>query len=904
MVLSVRNNNPGNLRPVGADAGFQEFTSPQDGLQAMRDDLLLKISGGSSAMKGRFGDQYQPTLANLITTWAPPEENDTGNYINFVAQKTGLDPNAVLQEADLDKIMPAMVEQEGGQKAVQHFYGQQPAQAAGAPSDNLIDVQMPDGTVISGVPANISKAELVDRLKKNNIDVSGFEKPAAAEAPPAAEQETAGEMDLSAPQEPAPANQSALMSLPDDDFSSFGQGALSLARRAGSAARTGFQGLTFGLGDEIQAGLAALPVSALSQLTNNPLNPGEAYDKTLDIARSELGEMRDNYPIQSIGTEIAGGIVTGGAASKAASAAAPETASALARFAAANPVKAGAGVAAATGGLYGFNEGEGGFGERAGNAAESALLSVPFGAGGGYVAGKLGNRGASVAANIADDIGDDVANAADNVATGAPMAAPSGKTSALAQLAPEQEARRSALTAVGIAPEQQTAAMLSRDPKTWQFEQNTKGINGIGDELRNRYVQANETIKGALNSLGVKTGGKATTPYEAGESITDAVISKNKEMQAEVGKLYGKIRDEVGGNPGLKPDKLFEAISEASDNAYADNVVNSMMRKLEKFGVVEKGTGAVDDAANLSVSQAEELRKFANSLRGDRQTEHIVGNIIDALDDDVIDTVGSDAFKTARDAARGRFKEFETKILNNISQGKLVSDDIINRTVYGGKVKDLQALKQSLTSGTDDQISRGAQAWNDLKLQTLQRVIDDSQSAGGKVSGAGFAKQLKKIGKERLETVFDPEELLQIRTIEKALEYTTVEVPESVVNYSGTGAANANNALSGILKSSRIGDFLEKTGDFISNAPGGSLLSVGTLGTPQALGFIGRSMKESAKRGNVARVLKPDSALRRLADPAIVGKAGVAGGVYGTEREPLRITVRPSDARKKAKDNE
>lgn len=733
----------------------------------------------------------------------------------------------------------------------------------GAGEDSLIDVELPDGTVIEGVPADISKTDLIARLKRNGLDTSTLEGVAPT-------QETADNVDQPPVAEEAE-NKTGLMSLPKDN----------LGRRIGAGARTAGQGLSFGTLDEIQGYGAAPVVWALKNLfTDDKVSFDETLDHTLGKARGELDEMRDDYPIQSFLTEVAGSLPTGGAVAKGLKAASPSTMSALSRYAAANPVKAGAGIAAGAGGVYGFNEGEDGLDNRLENAGESALLSIPFGAGGGYIANKFGGRSATIADDITgamDDGADDVMRAA-GAAPGAPQ------TSALARLSGDEAARSKILTDVGIPADKQTAGMLSRDPKVWQFEQNTKGIQGVGDEIRNRYVQANEIIKGALDNLGVKTGGKATTPYEAGESVTTAVLSKNKEMQAEVGKLYGKIRDEAGTNPGLKPQKLFEAISDASDNAYADNVVNSMIRRLEKFGVVEKGTGQINEAAQLTVSQAEELRKFANTLRGDRQTEGIVSNIINALDDDVIDTAGTDAFKAARDAARGRFTEFETRILNNITQGNLVSDDVLNRTVYGGKVKDLQALKESLTSGTDDQIARGAEAWSDLKLQTLQRMIDESTTGGGKVQGGAFNKQMKKIGKERLETVFDPEELLQLKTIQKALEYTTIEVPESVVNYSGTGAANANNALSGILQRSRVGEFLEKTGDTVANAPGGSLLSFGTFGTPQALGFMGRAMQDSAKRGNVQRVLNPESALRRFANPSVVRRAGQAGGVAGANQ--------------------
>lgn len=125
--LSVRNNNPGNMRPVGQGEGFQAFESPQEGLRAMEADLTAKITGKSPIMKERYGEGYQPTLQSIIETWAPPTENDTAGYVNFVAQKTGIQPNQVLSPMDIQKLIPAMIEKEGGKEASQYY---QPVQTA------------------------------------------------------------------------------------------------------------------------------------------------------------------------------------------------------------------------------------------------------------------------------------------------------------------------------------------------------------------------------------------------------------------------------------------------------------------------------------------------------------------------------------------------------------------------------------------------------------------------------------------------------------------------------------------------------------------------------------------------------------------------------------------------------
>ena len=135
MTLSVQNNNPGNMQQNGT---FATYPSPEAGLQAMQHDLLLKISGNSQAMKSNYGEGYQPTLRNIISTWAPNNENNTANYINFVSSNSGLHPDQPLSANDINKIIPPMVHMEGGQQATQYFkqYAQNNTQANDAPPES------------------------------------------------------------------------------------------------------------------------------------------------------------------------------------------------------------------------------------------------------------------------------------------------------------------------------------------------------------------------------------------------------------------------------------------------------------------------------------------------------------------------------------------------------------------------------------------------------------------------------------------------------------------------------------------------------------------------------------------------------------------------------------------------
>ncbi len=115
--LGIRDNNPGNLRyiadptrawngQVGDNQGFGVYSSAELGVRAMSHQLQEDFANGDS------------TLADLITTWAPPSENNTQAYIADVAAQTGLDPNAAL---DLYPNLPAIVA-----AIIQHENGEQP----------------------------------------------------------------------------------------------------------------------------------------------------------------------------------------------------------------------------------------------------------------------------------------------------------------------------------------------------------------------------------------------------------------------------------------------------------------------------------------------------------------------------------------------------------------------------------------------------------------------------------------------------------------------------------------------------------------------------------------------------------------------------------------------------------
>lgn len=103
----IRNNNPLNIRKGNkwqgerrnqVDSLFEEFESIEFGLRAGFKLIRNYMSGRSS-----FGVQLN-TIEKIVHRWAPPSENATQKYIDYVAGAVGIHPKQVLKFEEKDTL--------------------------------------------------------------------------------------------------------------------------------------------------------------------------------------------------------------------------------------------------------------------------------------------------------------------------------------------------------------------------------------------------------------------------------------------------------------------------------------------------------------------------------------------------------------------------------------------------------------------------------------------------------------------------------------------------------------------------------------------------------------------------------------------------------------------------------
>lgn len=110
--IADRQNNPGNLRPVGGN-GFQTHDTPLAGWMAMARQIRLYFTGKSAAA----GYQKLQTIWDIVHKYAPKEDNnDPASYANFVASMMGVGAKDTLNLSDpqqFSSLLQAMSRKEG-----------------------------------------------------------------------------------------------------------------------------------------------------------------------------------------------------------------------------------------------------------------------------------------------------------------------------------------------------------------------------------------------------------------------------------------------------------------------------------------------------------------------------------------------------------------------------------------------------------------------------------------------------------------------------------------------------------------------------------------------------------------------------------------------------------------------
>ncbi|KGG83039.1 hypothetical protein P245_25780 [Comamonas thiooxydans] len=733
-----------------------------------------------------------------------------------------------------------------------------------------MDVRLPDGTIIEGVPDGTTKADLAAKLKKNGMAVPS--EWLAAESPKAPERsftEKAGD---------------AIRDIP---------------RQVGLTARYGLEGL----------GNAA-------EIVTNPIR---------DLVTDPLVRLAGGAPQRTLSD-----LVTGAKAGPARSKSTGEVATAAADWLGLpKPQTAGervigdaARMVAGSGGFVGAGRGLANAGAKtlgsflSANPTVQASSAAVAGLAGGSVRESGGSEGEQVLASVLGGLAGAAAPAAVNSVTRAARNAPGrladlvnpGRNTAAQpvdmqisarlegtgvdwstvpervrqavrqdveqalkvgdDLNPEALRRLVDFRTVGATP---TRGTLTLDPIQVTREKNLAktGANSTlesAQRLANLEAANNQVLIRQLNDMGADATQDAARAF--GDRGVGGLQGWLDSQKANVDRLYQAARDSGGRSAPLDGSSFTRRASELLD----ENLLGGSLPKDVETHLNSIAQGKVP----FNVDYAEQLKTRIGKLQrgtSDGSARMALGVVRQALEETPLLNAGASlgddaigAFNSARTANRQMMQQIEkVPALKSLYDGKISPDDFIKRYVTSptAKVRDVAEMVKVLDSSGKQALRDGV--LGELKAAAVGTVEDEA----ARFSASAFRKALDRLGDRKLSLILSKDEINQLKALSRVADYTTAQPVSSAVNNSNSGALVVGKAMDSL--------------NLLGLVPGMRML--GNLGSDGLKLAVRTSQQSNAMNAVPSIVLRPE-VQRQLTLGSLARPASLSSALFAAPLSP------------------
>lgn len=346
--------------------------------------------------------------------------------------------------------------------------------------------------------------------------------------------------------------------------------------------------------------------------------------------------------------------------------------------------------------------------------------------------------------------------------------------------------RAAAFEKLGLKP---TEAQRTRSPALFSEQVD---MYRSGDPVITSAVDAqNDLLSGAVDSA-ARTARQGAT---SGDTAYDVITNRATMLDEEVGNLYRAATESVPEGKLVPMSRLADKVKQfSSEDEFSAGVVSAVKGRMREMGILDKkgnlaqvrrsdtlmNPGATPyDQAKISVVQSEKLRQYMNELYGDAKGRgrRIIGEMKDALDEDVFSAAGQDYYQAARamktqyeselrKAGLNKFDKSKTSLVRDILESNIEKEDIFKKAVSAGsryKARDLQSLKDYLLNPAGD-IEAGTRAWNNLRADALNHIKEKAfigpvnKAENQSLTRAGIERAFKSLGDEKMKVIFSPAE--------------------------------------------------------------------------------------------------------------------------------------------------
>lgn len=364
----------------------------------------------------------------------------------------------------------------------------------------------------------------------------------------------------------------------------------------------------------------------------------------------------------------------------------------------------------------------------------------------------------------------------------------SGKT-----VDPKAIARKATLDSLRLTG---TQAQVSGNPVEWQAEREMAKIQGVGDSLRQKFVDDSEHLAQRLDQTARATlGTSGQDSHAAMQGVFDVLRANDAKRQDAVRSLYDQARNAIGNDLQLDAGRMVANLSQDLEHHGLGSFLRSDVKgMLGRFA---------DGSEPLTLAKKEELVKIINARLAsttDGSQRYALGMVrrhLEAETEQSLDSVpvlllqqgdlpAVQAWQSARQEAAKRFGVIDRTPAIQSALDDMAPDKAFEKLVLRADVRDLQALRNEL--------SQNPQAIHDLRRQMVEHISSKAVNPNtGQFSPAAMRKALEAVGDRRLGVLFTPKQVARLKQIDAAANALMSEPRGAAVNHSNTGAALANH---------------------------------------------------------------------------------------------------------------
>lgn len=325
--------------------------------------------------------------------------------------------------------------------------------------------------------------------------------------------------------------------------------------------------------------------------------------------------------------------------------------------------------------------------------------------------------------------------------------------------------RRQTFKDAGI--ENPTRAQLTGEASDFQQQQELFKVSGpVRSTIEQQDQQLFDTFSNAVTSTGNPSSSYSYNPVV--NFVTEQSLLRDK----AISDAYQSARLLTNDSKVIKPDNLIKQVRTIAGTENASGGVYTAVKGFMK----QKGllTGKKFDPNGLiDANTAESLRIDLNSLYNSVSPlgRQQIKQLKDALDEDVLQYAGEDAFKVAR-GMKAKFEKELTRTKNNkfdrrskeflrdILENKYSPDTFFNDAILTKSTRssDIEQLKRYLEKS---ELPEATEAWNSVRADAAEWIRDNAFSEVGGVyalSRHKLEKALDRLGRDKMRVLFTKEE--------------------------------------------------------------------------------------------------------------------------------------------------